>query len=226
MAEHYIYKTTNTINGKYYYGKRSCKGSAIDDPYMGSGKLLKTSIKKYGIENFTKEILAYCDSSEDAYELEELVVTQKEVNDPMCYNIVVGGVIGMINMVGEKNGMYNKKHTQESRKKMSESSKGKTHTEITKKKLSDIRKGIPKSEEHKRKISCSKLGTKYENCNREYVKGKFRIHDYNGKLYTIKELANISNIKPDTIYYRIKNGWDIEDAINTPVCKYKGVING
>lgn len=41
---HFVYKTTNTINSKYYYGVHTT--SDIDDGYLGSGVLLRRSIKK------------------------------------------------------------------------------------------------------------------------------------------------------------------------------------
>jgi len=132
IKEHYIYKITNLINDKYYYGKRSCKGLAIHDKYMGSGTHLQHAKIKYGIENFKKEILAYCESSDDALELEELVVTETEVNDPQCYNMKCGGIGG------------GGKPSEETRAKISASNKGK-HS-------------IPLSDEHKAKISAGNLG--------------------------------------------------------------------
>lgn len=54
---------------------------------------------------------------------------------------------------GEKNPMYGKKHTDESRKKMSAALTGKKHSEESKRKMSESRKGKKFSEEHKRKMS-------------------------------------------------------------------------
>jgi group I intron endonuclease len=57
---------------------------------------------------------------------------------------------------GEKNPNYNKKFSEETRKKMRDSHLGKKHTEEHKRKISMSGKGKntkPKSEEHKRKIS-------------------------------------------------------------------------
>ena len=51
----YIYLTTNLINGRVYVGKH--KSSKYDSSYYGSGKAIKNALKKYGVENFSNEIL-------------------------------------------------------------------------------------------------------------------------------------------------------------------------
>lgn len=44
----FIYKTTNTINGKSYIGL--CSSAKRFENYLGSGVLLKQAIKKYGAD--------------------------------------------------------------------------------------------------------------------------------------------------------------------------------
>lgn len=50
-----LYQTTNLVNGKIYVGIH--QSQSLDDAYLGSGKLLKAAIKKYGRKNFKREIL-------------------------------------------------------------------------------------------------------------------------------------------------------------------------
>lgn len=64
--KYYVYKITNMINNKFYIGKRETTTEAeTDTTYMGSGLLIRMSIKKYGIENFTKEIIHNCENREE-----------------------------------------------------------------------------------------------------------------------------------------------------------------
>jgi hypothetical protein len=112
-AYHFIYKTVNTINGKFYLGMHST--SNLEDGYLGSGSMLSKSIKKYGRENFTIEILEFCESREKLRLREYEVITQDVIDDPMCMNIRLGGYNGI--------GTYGKKLKKREYKPLSESHK-------------------------------------------------------------------------------------------------------
>ena len=85
----YFYKITNNINQKFYYGVH--RTTNLDDGYMGSGTLISKAIKKYGVENFSKEILKYFDTQEEAYLYESKFINDDLVKDRMCYNVKPGG---------------------------------------------------------------------------------------------------------------------------------------
>jgi hypothetical protein len=81
-----VYRITNRINGKFYIGTH--KTENIDDGYMGSGKMIRYAIEKYGIAAFDKEILFECATSEEMFDKErELVV----VDPTISYNLRIGG---------------------------------------------------------------------------------------------------------------------------------------
>ena len=87
--EHYIYLTTNLINGKKYIGKHF---GAIGDSYLGSGTLLQRAIAKYGKENFKKEILYISkDEKENSEKEREFIKVYDAVKSDMFYNIHEGG---------------------------------------------------------------------------------------------------------------------------------------
>lgn len=88
---HYFYRIDNIINGKFYYGIRTCHCLPGQDSYMGSGTYLSRSKDKYGIENFKKTILKILPTRQDVSDLERWIVTEELIKNPMCYNQVVGG---------------------------------------------------------------------------------------------------------------------------------------
>lgn len=100
---HYlIYKISNNINGKTYIGCHKTKN--INDGYMGSGVAIKQAYEKYGIENFTKEILFDCSSAEEMFEKEEQLV---EIG-PHSYNLMEGGHGGFSHIIQQgKNKNFN-----------------------------------------------------------------------------------------------------------------------
>ena len=82
-----IYKTTNTVNGKYYIGVHNDTKSN----YLGSGKALLNAIKEHGRENFVRETLEVFDTEEDAYLREAQIVNESFVASRNTYNIGKGG---------------------------------------------------------------------------------------------------------------------------------------
>lgn len=87
--DYYIYMTTNLINGKKYIGQHKGKPN---DSYLGSGTTISKAIKKYGKENFSKEILCFCSTREEANEKEkEYILKYDAVNNKEFYNNAEGG---------------------------------------------------------------------------------------------------------------------------------------
>ena len=159
-----IYKVTNLINNKIYIGQ----DSKNKQNYFGSGKIIKKAINKYGIENFKKEILEICSNVDELNQAEKYWIEKLNSTNPdIGYNISFGGQSGWMlglrhsdetkksysinrvgKLIGDKNGMYGKTHSSESKKKMSRPKSGKDngmygkkHSDETKKKISENLKG-------------------------------------------------------------------------------------
>jgi hypothetical protein len=99
---HYIYKTTNLINGKFYVGMHSTDN--LNDGYLGSGIRLRRSIRRNGIENFNIQFLEFFDNRIDLSNREKELVNEELLKDPMCMNLVFGGSGGYISPKGVKKG--------------------------------------------------------------------------------------------------------------------------
>ena len=89
---YYTYKITNNITGEYYIGSHR-SDDFLNDDYYGSGKKIKESVKKYGKENHTKEILGTFDTMKESMEYEHSLVKQKRQieKDPLILNMNNGG---------------------------------------------------------------------------------------------------------------------------------------
>jgi bisphosphoglycerate-dependent phosphoglycerate mutase len=100
-----IYQITNELNGKIYIGKHQTTN--LNDRYYGSGKFIRSAMKKYGKENFTKEILFVFDTEEEMNTKEKELITEEFVSRKDTYNAGIGGEGGP-HFKGKKHGSYMK----------------------------------------------------------------------------------------------------------------------
>ena len=131
----FIYKITNLFNGKEYIGAHGTDN--INDRYLGSGKLLKRDIKKYGNSNFERKILEYYNES-ITYppKLEFIWINKYNTLIPNGYNISPTGGGYVL-------------HTDETRENLSKLSMGNTSAKA--------HKGRTLSKEHRKNIKKSVL---------------------------------------------------------------------
>lgn len=131
-----IYETVNLLNGRRYIGKDSHN----DSTYLGSGKIFKQALRKYGRQNFKKTILEVCDNEDHMNEREKFWI--KKFNacaSKLYYNIGEGGIGGdnithnpdRQNIIAKlsyasstNNGMTGKNHTEHTKLLQKEASVG------------------------------------------------------------------------------------------------------
>ena len=168
----YIYLITDTTNGMQYTGKHHYHiEGQLDPSYHGSGVIIKNIYKKRP-ETLKEEYIKTCYSEEEMCSDEQYYIKFFKTLWPNGYNLTEGGdgwsggpceemrrklsVSHKGLQAGEKNPMFGKNHSEETRKKMSESHKN--ISDETRKKMSESQKGKHLSEEHRRKISESQKG--------------------------------------------------------------------
>lgn len=178
----FIYRTTNLKNGKIYVGRHIT--TDLEDGYIGCGVYRQkdvdgnyyfhNAVRKYGYENFQREILEFCEREEldkrEEFWIRELNSTNIEIG----YNMTKGG------------SGFNRSHTEASREKMRQSRSGtrtgknntffgRRHSEESLEKMRRSQKGIRSGEnnpnygksvslETRSKISKAALSRKNEVC--------------------------------------------------------------
>jgi hypothetical protein len=143
----YVYIITNLILNKQYVGSRVCYiDNPCEDEYMGSSKYLNEDIDKFGKENFTKEILEFCNDKVELFNAETDRIIKYNTLYPNGYNRF---------FPNKRKGFYRLgiKHTEETLNKLR-----RPKSEEHKKHLSESRKGIKISEEARLRLKESGFG--------------------------------------------------------------------
>ena len=162
-----IYKTTNMVEGKdygkIYIGQKptmETKDEFFASNYYGSGRLIAEAVKEFGKENFKREVIDYATTKEELNEKEtKWNIFYDATNPEIGYNIALQAWPYFTGC----------SHSQETKKKMSESAKNKppasaetrkkmreaalNRSTETRKKLSEAQKGKTASEETRKKMS-------------------------------------------------------------------------
>jgi group I intron endonuclease len=201
-----IYRTTNLINGKFYVGKDTRNLNC----YLGSGELLKKAIKKYGKNNFVKEILEICDNLTELEEREKYWIKKLDsINQG--YNLTEGGTGGDTfnnnpNKEIIRNKLKERKHTEETKKKISKNNWQKNNI--------GSRTGTKWSNEQRFKME------KYWNNNPSPMKGKKHTEEskqLNREKHLGKKMSEETKVKMSLL----KKGKSMERYI-CPYCGKEG----
>ena len=174
MNNYYVYFHINPVKNKIFYvgmgsGNRAYK--------YGRNQHWERVVKKYGwIVDIIEEGL----TQEEAKEREKFYI--KKIGRQNLTNMTDGG---------DGDTFTGRKHSEESKKKMSEVKKGKIASKITRSKMSESHKGRKHSEESKKKISLGRLGKDNPMYGKKPHNIKKIINIETGEIYdSIKLLAN------------------------------------
>jgi group I intron endonuclease len=158
MGQCGIYKITNLLNGRIYIGS-SINIKKRENQHFGKlnknkhdNQFLQNDYNKCGEDNFKFEIILETDCEELLFDFEQNYLDEYYDKQKQCYNI---------NPIAAKPpSSKGRKHSEETKKKISEGNKGKTLSEDHKRKLFEANVNKPRSEDTRNKISESLTGEK------------------------------------------------------------------
>lgn len=199
----YVYITVNLINGKKYIGQH--KGT-FDPNYLGSGKLIRRAIKKYGKESFTVSILEYASTREKLNELEISYIGKLKSSGEEHYNLAKGG-----NCIGSIYDYMTADEIKKHKEKISNTLKNRK-TEYSKEEIEKRRKrAIERNKTLFMKNVCMKRNKErvWKRETLEKMSIKMKNNKINkGKKYINKNGDRKMILETDLDYY-LKNGWNL-----------------
>jgi group I intron endonuclease len=184
-----VYKTTNLVNGKSYIGK-----DKHNNPnYLGSGKRLHSAIKKYGKENFKKEILEYCNTYDELRDKEVFWIKKFDAATSTKFYNIAEENYGVGNFKG-----FTKSDWDNFSNKMSKISTEKwkcsTSKEKLKKSITNFHKNMSAATKLKRSEKISKNWKENKDSRINAIREGIR----NSEIYKNRDLSN-SGRKPKVI---------------------------
>lgn len=209
MSKSGVYLIRNLVNGKRYVGS-AAKGFqprwTKHQSELRLGKhhspALQAAWNMYGEENFVFEVHTYCSP-------EECVPTEQKVLDAMQTYLPAFGY----NCCRVAASFLGMKHTEETKRKISQANKGKPKSEATKQKLAESRrnatpetrrrlsealKGKKPSDEARRKMSQSQSTPEARKANSERAKKQFADPEVRARLSLIqKAVAQRPGVKDE-----------------------------
>ncbi len=159
-----VYLLLNQVNLKGYVGQH--KGNDLAKRWTAGMRNVKpnphfaAAVEKYGVQCFSREVLAYCGTQEETDNMERLWICALRTYDPKCgYNMQYGGLRKAARHVPEIKRRIVRRWSQEARQKLAETIRmqwqNRTAAQVAEigLKIRQGKQGRPRSEETKRKIS-------------------------------------------------------------------------
>lgn len=215
----YIYLTTNLIDNKKYIGMHKYNGDGIDPNYLGSGIHLRRAVEKYGKDNFTCEILCWCNTRDELLDKEKYYTDlyKAPINEEF-YNIADGG-----------KGGHSTYYVQPLTQKQLDTLEYGRHLPASDKQKAQLRErrlGCVVSEETRNKLRNAGLGRKASDATKELYRQRWlgsKNPNYGGvsdihrehireassnRTHIHKGIVN-KNVKNDILEDYINDGWEL-----------------
>ena len=196
MKYHYVYKITNKNSGMMYIGSRSSVVEPSKDigiEYFSSSvdKEFKSD-QRNNPSDYAYEVIETFNCRGDASNFEIKLHNEFNVSkNPLFYNRAKATTTGFC--------VHGLKHSDETRKKISDARKGKTRSDETRKKISNSKKGKTHSDETRQKMSDTQHGKTVSDETRKKMSdaanGKTRSTETRKKMSDAKKNMSIETRK-------------------------------